>query len=59
MKALLGTRCKNAVLPILAATVINGGKNIIRDCPRLKDVKSSIEILKGLGCNVTWKEAPL
>jgi UDP-N-acetylglucosamine 1-carboxyvinyltransferase len=46
---------KNAVLPILAATVINGGKNIIRDCPRLKDVKSSIEILKGLGCNVTWE----
>lgn len=46
---------KNAVLPILAATVINGGKNVIKDCPRLKDVNSSIEILKGLGCSVTWE----
>jgi UDP-N-acetylglucosamine 1-carboxyvinyltransferase len=27
---------KNAVLPILAATVLNGGINIIRDCPKRK-----------------------
>ncbi|OQB15980.1 MAG: UDP-N-acetylglucosamine 1-carboxyvinyltransferase 1 [Firmicutes bacterium ADurb.Bin193] len=46
---------KNAVLPILAATVLNGGKNVISDCPKLKDVYSSIEILKGLGCGVKWE----
>jgi len=46
---------KNAVLPILAATVLNGGKNVIYDCPKLKDVYASLEILKCLGCNVSWE----
>jgi len=41
---------KNAVLPILAATVLNGGTNIIKNCPKLKDVEIAIEILKRLGC---------
>lgn len=41
---------KNAVLPILAATVINGGKNVIYNCPDLTDVKITIEVLKNLGC---------
>lgn len=43
---------KNAVLPILAATVLNGGINIIRNCPLLKDVEMMIEILKKIGCRV-------
>lgn len=43
---------KNAVLPILAATVLNGGINIIKNCPDLKDVQIMIEILKILGCTV-------
>ncbi len=46
---------KNAVLPILAATVLNGSRNIIHNCPRIKDVFSSIEILKGLGCGIVWE----
>lgn len=43
---------KNAVLPILAATVLNGGKNVIHNCPKLRDVKKTIEVLEGLGCHV-------
>lgn len=43
---------KNAVLPILAATLLNSGRNVIKNCPRLSDVKKTIEILKGLGCRV-------
>lgn len=43
---------KNAVLPILAATVLNSGENIIHGCPDLKDVRSSINILRHLGCSV-------
>ena len=43
---------KNAVLPILAATVLNSGKNVIHGCPDLKDVRSSINILRHLGCGV-------
>lgn len=43
---------KNSVLPILAAAVINGKRNIIHNCPNLSDVDKTIEILEGLGCNV-------
>ena len=41
---------KNAVLPILAATVLNGGKNVIHNCPRLRDVEKTVSVLEGLGC---------
>lgn len=43
---------KNAVLPILAATVLNSGVNVIHGCPDLKDVRSSVNILRHLGCSV-------
>ena len=42
---------KNAVLPILAAALLNGGESIIKNCPRLKDVQVMIEILKKIGCS--------
>ena len=41
---------KNAVLPILAATVLNGSENTIDNCPCISDVKSSLDILEYLGC---------
>lgn len=50
---------KNAVLPILAATVLNGGINIIKNCPGLKDVHIMIEILKRIGCKVQFEENTL
>ena len=43
---------KNAVLPILAATVLNGGKNVISNCPDLSDVSNTAEVLQNLGCSV-------
>ncbi len=43
---------KNAVLPILAATVLNGGKNVVYNCPDLSDVSSTVEVLENLGCTV-------
>lgn len=43
---------KNAVLPILAATVINGNSNIISNIPKLKDVEIMVEILTSLGAKV-------
>lgn len=43
---------KNAVLPILAATVLNGGLSIIKNCPKLRDVDIMLEILRRLGCLV-------
>jgi len=44
---------KNAVLPIMAASLLQGGAATIRNCPSLLDVEASIEILRYLGCFVT------
>ena len=41
---------KNSVLPILAATVLVPGVSVIRNCPDLSDVRSSLAILEHLGC---------
>ena len=43
---------KNGVLPILAATLINAGENVLHNCPDLRDVDSAIKILRHLGCKV-------
>ena len=50
---------KNAVLPILAATILNGGKNVIHNCPDLRDVNITVEVLKNLGCKVKKQDRVL
>lgn len=44
---------KNSTLPILAATVITQGENVIHNCPCLTDIDVSIRILRYLGCSAT------
>lgn len=46
---------KNAVLPMLAASILNKGHTVIYGCPDIADVWSTIDILKYVGCNVKWK----
>ena len=46
---------KNSVLPILAATLLNGGRSVLHNCPHLRDVESAIRILRHLGCTVSWE----
>lgn len=48
------TGAKNAVLPILAATIVTGNKSRIKSCPDLSDVRNMIEILREIGCKVTY-----
>lgn len=43
---------KNAALPILAATILNGGISIIENCPDIHDVKMMFDILEKLGAKV-------
>ncbi|MCF6464100.1 UDP-N-acetylglucosamine 1-carboxyvinyltransferase [Clostridium sp. Cult1] len=43
---------KNAVLPILAATVIGANESTIFNVPELRDVEVMEKILLSLGCNV-------
>ncbi|MBO5289443.1 MAG: UDP-N-acetylglucosamine 1-carboxyvinyltransferase [Spirochaetales bacterium] len=44
---------KNAVLPILVATVLTSGENIIHDVPELEDVKIMEEILSTVGSKIS------
>jgi UDP-N-acetylglucosamine 1-carboxyvinyltransferase len=43
---------KNSALPILAATILTKGENVIYNCPELSDVDASERILRYLGCEV-------
>ncbi|NLH96476.1 MAG: UDP-N-acetylglucosamine 1-carboxyvinyltransferase [Clostridiaceae bacterium] len=43
---------KNAVLPILAASLLNAGESVIKNCPRIRDVDIMVSILRKIGCSV-------
>ena len=47
---------KNAVLPIMAASLLHRGETTLENCPDLLDVKASVEILRHLGCSVEQSE---
>ena len=46
---------KNAALPIIAATILNGGKTILYNVPDIHDVQTMFEIIKEIGGKVTKK----
>ncbi|ADQ04200.1 UDP-N-acetylglucosamine 1-carboxyvinyltransferase [Caldicellulosiruptor owensensis OL] len=46
---------KNAVLPILTASILAENKVIITNVPDIADVKHTLEILKYLGCKVLFE----
>ena len=43
---------KNALLPILAASMLSGGQVLLHQCPRLTDCDNMLRILSTLGCRV-------
>ena len=43
---------KNAVLPMLAATVLTAAECVLHQVPDLRDVKVMVDILKGLGAEI-------
>lgn len=47
---------KNAVLPVLAATILINGASVVKNCPRIADVYRMLNLLKSLGCKVSWEE---
>ena len=46
---------KNAVLPILAATVLTEGTSLLIGCPRIADVYQMQMLLRSLNCSVRWE----
>ena len=47
---------KNAVLPMMAASLLTEGRTEIRNVPRISDVFLMAEILRDLGCQVTFQD---
>ena len=47
---------KNAILPILAASLLTENEVIINNVPNIKDVYVISELIKAMGVKVTWKD---
>ena len=47
---------KNASLPIMAATLLAGGKSVLKGVPNLSDISVCSELLCQLGCKVSRNE---
>ena len=62
-KALEGTvnisGSKNASLPIIAASILNGGISKLYNVPNIHDTKITLEILKILGCKIDRKNGKI
>ena len=43
---------KNAALPIIAATILNGGITELHNIPNISDIKIMLQILEKLGCKI-------
>lgn len=43
---------KNSALPLLAASVLTEGVSVFRNCPKLTDVQTAVQILRHIGCRV-------
>ncbi len=50
---------KNALLPIMAASILTDDPTILEDCPRLSDIRHMGDILQTLGCDVRREERAL
>jgi len=50
---------KNASLPILAASILNGKTNTLYNVPNIYDIQSTLKILEVLGCKTQKKKEKL
>lgn len=46
---------KNAVLPMMAAALLNQGVTVIQNVPNILDVIHMIHIMEGLGCKISYE----
>ena len=50
---------KNASLPIIAGTILSGKTTILYNVPRIYDTKTTLDILKVLGCKIVKKNGKI
>lgn len=47
---------KNSILPLMAASLLNGNINIIHNVPLIADVYTMIDILESIGCKIDFND---
>lgn len=47
---------KNAALPILFSTLLAEGVHTFHNIPKLKDIESTADLLRSLGCEAWWED---
>ena len=47
---------KNAALPMIAATILTGGRFVLRNVPNLKDIETICQLLAGLGASAEFED---
>src|SRR6056297_1913703 len=50
---------KNAMLPLMAATILTGGRCVLENVPDLRDTATMSELLEGLGVDIDFKGSKL
>lgn len=43
---------KNSALPIIAASLLNNGTTVIKNCPRITDINDTLDVIESMGCVV-------
>ncbi|MDY3815953.1 MAG: UDP-N-acetylglucosamine 1-carboxyvinyltransferase [Candidatus Limiplasma sp.] len=46
---------KNAILAIMAASILTEERTFLTDCPQLSDIRYMADILETLGCRTSWQ----
>jgi len=47
---------KNTVLPILAASLLNPGRTVLYNVPKIRDVENMIRMMRQIGCSIAWAD---
>jgi UDP-N-acetylglucosamine 1-carboxyvinyltransferase len=50
---------KNAAVSLLCASLLNKGKTILKNVPKIEEVNRVIEVLQSIGVNVKWQKKDL
>lgn len=48
---------KNAILPIMAATMLARGKSVLNNVPHLNDIKMMAHVMRVIGCRIDYNDS--
>lgn len=57
--SIITNRSKNGAVALLAASLLNQGKTILRQVPKIEEVNRLIEVLRSIGVEAVWNDHTL